>query len=153
MKFYSYLLLACWGVLGLIGCAQVEPPDSADAFIAGTFTEEHFEEAESTSLVFSARSGVYSLNLNSQHLTLVCDQLEADVSLNGRRIMCLPDSVSSPVLFHDMIAGPITSVNVWERTSLAKPTLSSNGQTLIIPTPLDLESPGRGISVLKVIDD
>ena len=136
------------------GCAEVESPASTDAFISTTLPEEPvIEEKESTSLIFSAQSGVYTLNLIDQHLTLICNDTEADVSFDGLRFMCLPESISSPVRFEDKLTGSITSIQTWERTSLARPRMASDGKTVMIPTPVNVEGSSASISVLKAFDD
>ena len=135
----------------LTGCVEVPLPDDSEFVVEER--EEVIEDTESTSLAFTARSGTYSLNLDSKHLTLVCDYPEAEISFDGNRIVCLPDSLSSPLYFHDIRSGRLASIDIWEKTALAKPTLASNGKTLIVPTPLDIEDPGNVLSVLRVFDD
>ena len=134
-----------------LSCVEVPLPDDSEFKVEGQ--DEVIADVESKSLAFTARAGTYSLNIQSKHLTLVCDYPEAEISFDGYRVVCLPDSISSPLYFHDIRSGRLASIDVWERTSLAKPTLASDGTTLIVPTPLSVEDPNNVLSVLRVFDD
>ena len=147
MRLKTFLLVS----FILMGCVEVPLPDDSQFMVEEG--EDIIEDTESTSLAFTARSGTYSFNIERKHLTLVCDYPQAEISLDGNRVVCLPDSISSPLYFHDIRSGRLASIEVWEKTAMAKPMLASNGKTLIVPTPLSIEDPGNVLSVLRVFDD
>jgi hypothetical protein len=120
-------------------CFEFTPsePLSTDAFISsqikydmGTGEPEELADVESSRALIQSRYGSFSFVLSGSLLNELCEASEGQLSDSGERVLCTPDSVSSPLTFHDLLSGPIFSLFDWAKVDRMKPTLSGDGQRL-----------------------
>jgi hypothetical protein len=96
----------------------------------GTGEPEELADVESSRALIQSRYGSFSFVLSGSLLNELCEASEGQLSDSGERVLCTPDSVSSPLTFHDLLSGPIVSLFDWAKVDRMKPTLSGDGQRL-----------------------
>lgn len=132
-----------------VGCLEMtsSPPLSTDAFISsrvkydmGADELEALADQDSERALIHSRYGSFSFGISGSVLNELCEASEAQVSNSGERVLCTPDSVSSPLRFHDLLSGPIYSLIDWAIVDRIKPTISGDGERLMTPV---LDEEGR----------
>lgn len=122
------------------GCFEFtpEPPLSMDAFISsqvkydmGPQELETLSDVEDSRALIQSRFGSFSFTIEGSLLNELCEASVGQVSQDGERVICIPDSISSPIRFHDLVSGPIFSLYDWAKVEQITPTLSSDGERLV----------------------
>ena len=128
------------------GCVQDVTPVALDAYV-GTVTPGDAlpglpPTAESQLLLFNARSGWVGVDLDSQNFITLCEASTGLISADTERILCIPESVSSPLKFLSRLTGSIIlSLVEWKQTDLAQPALPLDGSAFasLIEVPDELD--------------
>lgn len=130
---------------GLLSCVGDVAPPKLDAYIGGGGGETAIPDLqpipESRFLTFESRSGTMSLSLGNQSVTVLCEASLGLLSADSERILCIPESASSPLRFLDRLSGSIMELADWSTEALAEPKLALDGSVFVslieVPDQLD----------------
>ena len=132
--------------LSASSCVQDVTPVALDAYIGMTTPGERLSDlppvTESQLLLFDARSGWLGVDLADQRLITICEAGTGLMSADTERILCIPESISSPLRFMSRLTGSIILALVeWKQSTLAQPTLPLEGSafTSLIEVPDELD--------------
>ena len=128
------------------GCVQDVTPVGLDAYVETVTPGDALPSlpptAESQLLLFNARSGWVGVDLDSQNFITLCEASTGLISADTERILCIPESVSSPLKFLSRLTGStILSLVEWKQTDLAQPALPLDGSAFasLIEVPDELD--------------
>lgn len=124
-----------------VGCARQAEPVKLDAFISGgtesadmgVETLDPLPDVESKLVILQTRAGSFSLRMEGFVLNQLCEASRGQLSPDGERVLCVPESISSPLRFHDLLSGPIFNMEGWEKIEGAYPTLAPSGDRFMAP--------------------
>ena len=128
-----------------LSCVEIAAPSSDDDLVSQIggppVMIEPPQDRESRSLFFDARSGAYVLDLISQEVTQLCEASVAEVSADGERVLCVPESISSPLKLKDRLTGSESRIDDWTLTSSTTPMISASGNFFgtLIPKEDDID--------------
>jgi len=123
----ALLLWACPGV-------STEPPPSTDAFVStqikfdmGTGEPTERPDLESGRAIFQSRQGTYSFTMSGSITNELCEGSVGQLDASGERVLCVPDSISSPLRYHDLLSGPLYDFEGWAKVEGIPSTLARSG--------------------------
>ena len=61
--------------------------------------------SESRLLLFETNIDTHVLSLNDQRLSVLCEDGKAQLSTDGDRLLCTPNSLAAPLKFIDRLSG------------------------------------------------
>ena len=144
---YTYKLLITLSLsLSILSCVGEVTQVKLDAYMGSIMAGEALPElepiVESQILTFNSRSGLMGVSLADQRLLTLCEASEGKLSDDSDRMICIPESRSTPLTFVERLTGSvIMALNEWNVSEKAPPSISYEGSVfaslLEIPDELD----------------
>jgi hypothetical protein len=142
LLIYTLMSLLLNSLMGCVGVQDVK----LDAFIGSATPGESLPTlqplTESRLLHFQTVNSARGLSLQDERLNTLCEGGSAQLSSDGDRLLCVPESKSSPLRFIDRFSGAtILSLLEWTSSNLAKPMMPKTGTVfaspIVVPDQLD----------------